>query len=101
MHARYFWSIALPSWSTTRSCMSLALMASDLWSETSGGRGGDIGMHHFCWINDPIELGLRNEAQLQGGRLEREVVVHGVVRDLRRLVVADHRRQRRHEHQRT
>src|SRR5712664_1623353 len=33
------------------------------------------------------------------GGLQREVIVHRVVRDLRRLVVADNRRERRHEHQ--
>ena len=41
-----------------------------------------------------------DEAELQRGGLQREVVVHGVVGDLRGLVVADHRRQRRHQHQR-
>src|SRR5262249_21194958 len=59
-----------------------------------------IGPHHFLWIDDAIEFGLRDVAQFQSGRLQRQIVVHGVVSDLRRFVVADHRRERRDQHER-
>src|SRR5579859_313580 len=51
----------------------------------------DIGLHHFLWIDDAIEFGFSHKSQLQRGDLESQVVVHGVVRDLRRLVVPDDR----------
>src|SRR5882757_7707399 len=60
---------------------------------------GDVGPDHLCGIDDAVELLLGNEAELQRRCLEREIVVHRVMRDLRRLVVTDHRRQRGNEHQ--
>ena len=62
--------------------------------------GGDIGVDHLGRVDDAVEVGLGDEAELQRGGFEREVVVLGVMRDLRRLVVADHRHQRGHQHQR-
>ena len=60
----------------------------------------DVRPDHLCRIDDAIEFRLGDEAELQRSGLEREVVVHRVVCDLRRLVVADDRRQRRDQHQR-
>src|SRR5262249_23041343 len=47
-----------------------------------------VRLDHFFWIDDAIEFRLGDETQLQRGFLQREVVVHGVVGDLRGLVVA-------------
>src|SRR5579871_2507272 len=55
---------------------------------------------HLGGIDDAIELVFADEAELECRLLEREVVVHGVMRDLGCLVVADDGRQRGHEHQR-
>src|SRR6266851_1512471 len=60
---------------------------------------GDVGPDHLCGIDDAVEFLLGNEAELQRGSLEREIVVHRVMRNPGRLVVADHRRQRGDEHQ--
>src|ERR1700686_3077633 len=59
----------------------------------------DIGFYHLRWIDDAVEFLLGNEAELQRRSLEREIVVHRVMRHLGRLVVTDHRRERGHEHQ--
>src|SRR6516165_1802095 len=59
-----------------------------------------VRLDHFFRIYDAIEFRLRDEAQLQRGFLQREIVVHGVVGDLRGLVVADDGRKRRHQHER-
>src|SRR5271166_7166200 len=40
------------------------------------GAGRHIRRNHLPRVDDALELGLRDEAQLQGGCLEREVVVH-------------------------
>src|SRR5215468_649947 len=48
----------------------------------SSGAGCNIGFHHLFWIDDAIKFSLRNKAQLQGGSLEREVIIHSVVSDL-------------------
>jgi hypothetical protein len=58
---------------------------------TSGRAAGHIRRHHFLRIDDAVEFGLRDEAQLQRGRLQSQIVVHGVVGDFRRLVIADDR----------
>jgi hypothetical protein len=58
-----------------------------------------IRVDHLRRIDDAVELGFRYKAQLQCGLLEREVVVQRVVRNLRRLVIADDRRERGHQHQ--
>src|SRR5229473_960645 len=60
---------------------------------------GDIRPDHLCGIDDAVELLLGNEAKLQRGSLEREIVVHRVMRNPGRLVVANHRRQRGDKHQ--
>ena len=57
----------------------------------------DIGLHHFLRIDHAIEFVLRDKAQFQRGSLQREIVVHGVVGDLRRLVVADDGGKCRHQ----
>src|ERR1700704_2170764 len=61
---------------------------------------GDVGPDHLCGIDDAVELLLGNEAELQRGSLEREIVVHRVMRNPGRFVVTDHRRQRGNQHQR-
>src|SRR5713226_6635794 len=61
---------------------------------------GDIRPDHLCRIDDAIEFLLGNEAELQRRCLEREIVVHRVVRDLGGFVITDHRRQCGHEHER-
>src|ERR1700741_60841 len=53
--------------------------------------GGDIGVDHLGRVDDAIEVGLGDIAELQRGGLERKIVVLGIMRYLRRLVVADHR----------
>src|ERR1700730_69265 len=50
-------------------------------------------------VDDPVEQ-LLADALGQGGLLEGQVVVDGVIRDHRGLVVADDGRQRRHHHHR-
>ena len=64
-------------------------------------RGSHVGLRHFLWIDHSIEFGFRHKAQFKGGLLQREIIIQGVMSNLRRLVVADDRRKRRHEHQRT
>jgi hypothetical protein len=46
-------------------------------------------MSHLCWINDAIEFGLANELEFERCLFQHEIVVRGVVRNLRSLVVAD------------
>src|SRR6202140_3303811 len=62
---------------------------------------GDVWPHHLCRIDHTVELFFADEAELEGGGLEREIAVHRMMRDLGRLVVADDRRECRHQHQRT
>src|SRR5580692_2505370 len=59
---------------------------------------GDIGFYHLGRVDDAIELSLRDEAKLQRGVPQREIVVHCMMSDLRCLVVADHRRECGHQH---
>src|SRR6202158_5536296 len=54
---------------------------------------GDVWPHHLCRIDHTVELFLADEAELEGGGLEREIAVHRMMRDLGRLVVADDRRE--------
>src|SRR5258708_40302233 len=60
----------------------------------------DVRFDHLRWIDDAVELVLRHEPKLQRCGLQREVVVQRVVLMLRCLVVANDRRERRHQHQR-
>src|ERR1700679_409627 len=62
---------------------------------------GDIRFYHLGGVDDAIELRLRDEAKLQRGVLQREIVVHRMMGDLRCLVVADHRRKGGHQHEGT
>src|SRR5882724_6001762 len=57
-----------------------------------------IWFHHLAWIDDAIKFILGYKAQFQGGILEREIIVHGVVGNLRCLVVPNDRRKRRYQH---
>src|SRR6266851_8941123 len=59
-------------------------------AEVSGGRG-DIRFHHLGGINHAIEFLLCDETQFQSSCLERQVVVQGIVSDVRCFVVADDR----------
>src|SRR5690349_3632517 len=59
-----------------------------------------VGPHHLGGVDDAVELGLADMAELQGRFLQSQIVLRRVMGDLRGLVVADHRRQRRHQHQR-
>jgi hypothetical protein len=43
---------------------------------------GDIRFDHFGGIDDPVEFVLGHEAELECGRLQREIVVHCVVSNL-------------------
>src|ERR1700731_2524914 len=63
-------------------------------AELSGGRC-NIGFHHLARIDNAIEFRLGYKAQLQGGGLQRQIIVHGVVSDLGCLVIADDRRESR------
>jgi hypothetical protein len=56
-----------------------------------------VRLDHLRRIDDAVELVFRYRSQLKCGLLEREVVVHRVVRDLRRLVIADHGRESGHQ----
>src|ERR1700689_4664506 len=69
------------------------------WCKVSG-CDGDVWPHHLCRIDHTVELFLADEAELEGGGLEREIAVHRMMRNLGRLVVADDRRECRHQHQR-
>src|SRR5471030_2987145 len=60
----------------------------------------DVGRDHLPGVDDTIELRFAHIAELERRLLQGEIVVGRVMGDLRRLVVADHRRQRRHQHQR-
>src|ERR1700730_1175759 len=46
--------------------------------------GRDIRADHPCWIDNSVEFVRRREAEFQRGGLQREVVIHRVVRDLGR-----------------
>src|SRR6516164_10552176 len=56
--------------------------------------------NHLLRIDNAIELSFCDKTYLEGSSLERQVVIIRVVGDLRRLVVADHRRKRRNQHER-
>jgi len=59
-----------------------------------------VRLHHFGRIDNAVELLLGYQAELQGSVLQCQIMIRRVVRDLRRLVVANDRRERRYEHQR-
>src|ERR1700722_5491159 len=64
----------------------------------SGRAGGggvicDIGLYHLLRIDDLIEFGPSDKAQFQRGSLQRQIVIHSIVGDFRRLVVADNWRK--------
>src|SRR5262249_4619044 len=61
---------------------------------------GYIGFHHLCRINNAIKFLLGNKAEFQSSGFEGEVVIHGIVRDLRCLVITYDRRKSCHQHQR-
>jgi hypothetical protein len=106
----------------TKACLSDPLKAVDLFSAASDRRSTPrvlvlmflplcvpqsppstgcchIRVNHLSWIDHTLEFSFRDKSQLQCRLFEREVVIHCVVSDLRRLVVADHRGERRHQHQ--
>ncbi len=45
----------------------------------------DVGVYHFCRINDAVELGFADEPELQRGSLQREIVIHREVSMARAL----------------
>src|SRR5918912_2398304 len=55
---------------------------------------------HLFRIDDLIEALLVDEAGSERRLFQRQALVIGLVRDLGRLVVADYRAERRHQHQR-
>src|SRR5437899_1826341 len=42
------------------------------------GTGCHIRSHHLLRVDDAVEFGLRDESQLQGGGLEREIISRGI-----------------------
>ena len=48
-----------------------------------------VRFNHLCGIDDAVELGIRNKAKFQRSSLQSEVVVHGIVRYFRRLIIAN------------
>src|SRR5580698_1940580 len=56
-------------------------------------------MNHLRRIDDPVELVFRHVSQLQCGLLECQVVVEGVVSNLRRLVITNDRSKSGNQHQ--
>src|SRR5215831_3663251 len=92
------WSVAWPltksvrAKSRTRLACSCAVIPASAMSPDRSGRRRlcrHVWLHHLARIDDAVELGLGDEAEFQRGRLQREVVVGGVVGDLRGLVVTD------------
>src|ERR1700704_3194274 len=61
----------------------------------------DVWPNHFHRIDDTVEFSLSDKAKLQSRGLESEILIHGVVSDLRGFVVADDGRKCRHQHERT
>src|SRR5579883_2228988 len=59
-----------------------------------------VRVHHLRGIDDAVEFRFANVTKSQSGLLQRQVVLGGVMCDLRGLVIADHRGERRHQHQR-
>src|SRR5258708_18724755 len=59
-----------------------------------------VGSDHLGRIDYPIEFRFRDVAELKRSSLQCQVVIHGVVGYLRRLIVADHGSERGHQHQR-
>src|SRR5207302_1909600 len=88
---------------TRSACCSKLVAAGSCVVETNddprSSAGCDIRLHHLFGIDDAIKFGFCNKAQLQGCSLEREIVIGGVVRNLRCLVIADNRRKRGHQHE--
>src|SRR3569833_1423194 len=60
-----------------------------------------VRVHHLGRVHDAVEFSLADVTELQGGLLQRQGVLAGVMGDLRGLVVADHRRERRLQHERS
>ena len=58
----------------------------------------NVRTNHLLRVDDPVELVFRYKSQLQRGFFESEVVIKRVMCYLRRLVVPDDGRERRHEH---
>jgi len=61
---------------------------------------GDIGLDHLGRIDGPVEGRLIDKAKFERGLFQALIVRRRVVRDRCRLVVADHRDERRDQHQR-
>src|SRR5262245_41287675 len=61
-------------------------------------RSGHVRLHHLLRIDDPVEFGFGDKAKFERRILESEVIVHRIMCDLRRLVVGDYGRKRRHDH---
>ena len=57
-------------------------------------------MHHLLRIDHAIELILCDKPEFERALFQREVVIHCEMRNLRRFVVADDRRERGHQHER-
>ncbi len=62
--------------------------------------GRNVGLDHLRRVDHAVEFRLTDEAEGEGRLLQRQILLHRVVGDLRRLVVADDRRERRYQHQR-
>src|SRR5262249_4923749 len=60
----------------------------------------DVWTSHFRRVDDTIEFSFSDKAKLQSRGLEREILIHGVVRNFRSFVVADDGRECRYQHQR-
>jgi hypothetical protein len=70
--------------------------ARTIWQLASGCH---VGLHHFGRVDHPIELLFGYEAELQCRLLQSEIMIHGIVRNLRGFIVADDRSKRSHQHQ--
>src|SRR2546422_8843244 len=91
---RQGWLLLIPI-SGSGGCDALSASAhrsSPTSSSDSSGSGCNVGIHHLLGINDRSNSASVTKPQLHGGGL-----VHGMVSDLRCLVIANRRRQRRHE----
>src|SRR5882762_2460584 len=68
---------------------------------TAGGwAASHVRPYHLFRIDYSVEFYLGDEAQLQSGRLQGQIIVLGVVGDFRRLVIADHGCQSSDQHER-
>src|SRR5262249_14155300 len=80
------------------SSVSMSMVKKPLGS----GRGGCryVGSDHFLRIDNTIEFSLGHVPELQRRGLQREIVVHRVMRNLGGFVITNHRRKRRDQHER-